>query len=127
MYPPYNNHTWPFTYRPADKYSMARGQPPQLPSGPRGVVFRQVLPGAEGLLRVLREVAASRGKTASQVAINWCMCKKTVPIPGAKSLPQLRDNLGALGWRLTDAEVARLDAAAGAVPRGMVQNVFQTK
>lgn len=109
------------------KYSMARGQPPILPSGPRSVVFRQVLPGAEDLLCVLRKVAAARGKTPSQVAINWCMCKGTVPIPGAKSLSQLEDNLGALGWRLRDAEVAQLDAAAHMVPRGMVQNVFQTK
>lgn len=75
--------------RSSDKYSLVSGQPPRLPQGPRALVFRQVLPGAEGLLRVLREVAAARGKTASQVAINWCMCKGTVPIPGAKSLTQV--------------------------------------
>jgi pyridoxine 4-dehydrogenase len=51
----------------------------------------------------------------------------TVPIPGAKSLEQVKENLGALGWRLTPDEVAALNAAADAVPRGMIQNAFQTK
>lgn len=40
-----------------------------------------------------------------QVAINWCMRQGTVPIPGAKTLQQAEDNLGALGWRLTAGEV----------------------
>lgn len=35
------------------------------------------------------QVAASKGKTSAQVAINWCMCKGAVPIPGAKSLTQV--------------------------------------
>lgn len=62
-----------------------------------------------------------------QVAINWCMCKGTIPIPGAKDLAQAKENLGALGWRLSEAEVAELDAAAGRCKKGMTQNIFQTK
>ena len=52
-----------------------------------------------------------------------------MPIPGAKDLRQARDNLGALGWRLSAGELAALDAAAAAVPRAnrMVQNIFQTQ
>ena len=68
-----------------------------------------------------------RSRARSQVAINWCMCKGTVPIPGAKDLAQAQDNLGALGWRLGSGEVAELDAAAGRIKKGMVQNIFQTK
>ncbi len=49
-----------------------------------------------------------------------------MPIPGAKDLAQARENLGALGWRLGQGEVAELDAAAGRVGKGMVQNIFQT-
>ena len=33
----------------------------------------------------------------SQVAINWCISKETIPIPGAKSVEQVKDNIGALG------------------------------
>ena len=62
-----------------------------------------------------------------QVAINWCIAQGTIPIPGAKSLANARDNLGALGWRLKAHEVEALSAAADAVPRGMIQNIFQTK
>ena len=36
-----------------------------------------------------------------QVALNWCMQQGTIPIPGARNLNQARQNLGALGWRLS--------------------------
>jgi len=38
----------------------------------------------------------------------------------------VEENLGALGWRLSSAEIAELEAAAMAAPKKMVQNVFQT-
>ena len=61
-----------------------------------------------------------------QVAINWCMCQGTIPIPGAKSMSQARDNCAAMEWRLSDGEMSALTEAADAVPRGMLQNIFQT-
>ncbi|EFJ42320.1 hypothetical protein VOLCADRAFT_67093 [Volvox carteri f. nagariensis] len=101
---------------------------PSLPPGPRGALFRQLLPEVEPLMRVVEEVARERGKTPAQVAINWCMAKGAVPIPGAKDLPQARENLGALGWRLGRGEVEELDRAARGIGKGaMVQNIFQTK
>lgn len=81
----------------------------------------------EPLYSALDAVCEERGKTMSQVAINWCMSKGTIPIPGAKNLEQAEKNLGALGWRLSDGEVAELDAASRRVPKQMVQNVFMTK
>jgi pyridoxine 4-dehydrogenase len=60
------------------------------------------------------------------VAINWVLCQGALPIVGAKSAAQVKDNLGALGWRLSSAEFRRLDAASKAVPRGATQNIFQT-
>ena len=62
-----------------------------------------------------------------QVAINWCICQDTIPIPGAKNLQQAEGNLGALGWRLSSGEQSALAGAADTVPRGMIQNIFQTK
>lgn len=61
-----------------------------------------------------------------QVAINWCMAKGTLPIPGAKDLDQARDNLGALGWRLGTGEVDELDAAVRRCTKSALQNIFQT-
>jgi len=101
--------------------------PRTFPQGPRGGLYRQVLPGAKPLLRTLEAVAEERGKTIPQVAVNWAICKGTMPIPGAKNVDQLRGHLGACGWRLSLGEVEELERAAASLPRGMVQNIFQTK
>ncbi len=63
----------------------------------------------------------------SQVAINWCICKGTIPIPGAKTVQQAQENIGALGWQLDSNEIAKLDQATASVDKKMVQNIFQTK
>jgi hypothetical protein len=43
-----------------------------------------------------------------QVAVNWVLCKGALPIPGAKNARQIEEISGALGWRLTDAQVGLL-------------------
>jgi pyridoxine 4-dehydrogenase len=68
--------------------------------------------GMAPLLTVMDEIATARGKTVAQVALNYIMCQGAIPIPGARTTAQVTDNLGALGWRLTEAQVARLEAAA---------------
>jgi len=62
-------------------------------------------------------VAAETGKTVAQVALNWVLQRPSVAtvIIGARNEAQLRENLGAVGWELTPAQVAVLDAAS-AVP-----------
>jgi len=98
-----------------------------LPKGVRRLAFQQILPGIKPLLGCLKEIAENKNKTMSQVAINWCICQGTIPIPGAKSVEQAKDNLGALGWQLDASEVAELDKAAANTDKKMVQNIFQTK
>lgn len=98
-----------------------------LPKGIRGLACKQILPGMRSLLECLREIATSRNKTISQVAINWCICKETIPIPGAKSAAQAAENIGALGWKLDSGEIAELDKTAAKVDKKMVQNIFQTR
>ena len=68
---------------------------------------------------VAREIAAARGVSVAQVSINWLLAKPGVTsvILGARTEQQLSDNLAAADFRLTGAEVARLDAAGrGRVP-----------
>ena len=96
------------------------------PPGLRGFAYKDVLPPLPGLLDCMKAVAEERNKTLPQVAINWCLCKDTTPIPGVKSMRQLDDDLGALGWRLSEGEVAELDAAAEKVGKSTSQNIFQT-
>ena len=92
----------------------------------RGLLFKQLLPGLAPLTALLEEIARKRGKTVPQVCINWCVSQGTVPIPGVKSVAQTRENLGALGWKLTREEVRALTEEAERVPKAMVHNVFQT-
>ena len=81
------------------------------PPGLRGRRFtREVFGRLAPLLARLREIGESYGKTPAQVAINWCIAKGTLPIPGAKTGAQARENAGALGWALADQEVGALDA-----------------
>jgi pyridoxine 4-dehydrogenase len=103
----------------------AAGQP--LPPGLRGLLFKQMLPGIGILQDCLAEVAQVRHQTPAQVALNWCICKGAIPIPGAKTVAQAEQNLGALGWRLSDGEVWELDQAAAKTDKKMVQNIFQTR
>jgi aryl-alcohol dehydrogenase-like predicted oxidoreductase len=60
------------------------------------------------------EVAKETGKTVPQIALNWLLQRPSVAtvIIGARNESQLRQNLGAVGWNLTAAQVARLDAAS---------------
>ncbi len=62
----------------------------------------------------LDEVAAETGKTVPQISINWLLQRPTVAnvIIGARNEEQLKQNLGAVGWNLTPAQVAKLDAAS---------------
>lgn len=80
------------------------------PPGYRARQARKVLPKLPPLLEALREIGEAHGdKSPAQVAINWTICKGTLPIPGAKNAKQMEHNAGALGWRLSEDEVARLD------------------
>lgn len=70
------------------------------------------------LVDQLKRIGADHaGKTAAQVALNWVICKGALPIPGAKTLSQAQQNAAALGWRLTDEEVARLDEVSDRVQK----------
>ena len=62
----------------------------------------------------LDTVAAETGKSVPQVALNWLLGRPSVStvIIGARTEEQLRQNLDAVGWTLTPAQVATLDAAS---------------
>ncbi len=62
----------------------------------------------------LEAVAGETGKTVAQIALNWLLQRPTVAtvIIGARDEAQLKQNFGAVGWRLTPAQIATLDAAS---------------
>jgi len=90
------------------------------PFGPRAPLFndsrlREVAP----LLSAMEAMGKERGKSMAQVALNWCICKGTLPIPGAKNPKQLGEIAGALGWRLSEGEVRELDAQSDRIPQSL--------
>jgi aryl-alcohol dehydrogenase-like predicted oxidoreductase len=64
-------------------------------------------------LDAVHRIAGQRGKSCAQVALAWLKAQPGVsaPILGARSLEQLEDNLGCLGWQLTAEELQQLDQA----------------
>ena len=91
--------------------------PENKPPGLRGrTTSAERLQALQELLGLMREVGNDHGgKSASQVALNWCIAKNTVPIPGAKNVRQAVENGGALGWLLSADEVQALDQASSAL------------
>ncbi|MBK9621732.1 MAG: aldo/keto reductase [Candidatus Obscuribacter sp.] len=67
---------------------------------------------------VLQEVASETGKTVPQIALNWLLTRPTVSnvVIGARNIEQLKQNLGAIGWQLSAAQIARLDQASAVTP-----------
>ena len=62
----------------------------------------------------VREIAAEKGVTASQLALAWVLAQgpDVVPIPGTKRVSYLEENTAAAELDLTTDDLARLDEAA---------------
>jgi aryl-alcohol dehydrogenase-like predicted oxidoreductase len=98
---------------------VRRGQPLPATSRLRSQLSIDMGPPVpdEHLYRVVDacdEVARETGKSVPQVAIAWVLSRPSVAtvIIGARNDEQLRQNIGAVGWRLTPEQIAKLDAAS---------------
>ena len=65
-----------------------------------------------GIVARIEEVAAGLGVTAGQVALAWLLAKhgNVIPIPGTTHAAHLRENAGAANVRLSESDLAALDA-----------------
>ncbi|MER3492756.1 MAG: 2,5-didehydrogluconate reductase [Mastigocladus sp. ERB_26_2] len=92
------------------KYTLAGGS---TPSGARKLDSRfskEGLQKIEPVISLLRQFGEKYGSTPAQVALNWLIAQgNIIPIAGAKTAQQVRDNAGALGWRLSEDEMAHLE------------------
>ena len=66
----------------------------------------------EPTLDVLRGIAEERRVHISAVALNFCINKGVIPVVGVLNGEQVDENLEALGWRLTEDEVRRIEAVS---------------
>ncbi len=85
----------------------------QTPSGGRKWdprFSKQGLQKIEPVISLLRQIGEKYDRTPAQVALNWLIAQgNVIPIAGAKTAQQVRDNAGAAGWRLSDEEWAELE------------------
>jgi aryl-alcohol dehydrogenase-like predicted oxidoreductase len=100
---------------------VRRGQP--LPAGSRLHATAGFAPHVADaqvyrVVDAMDAVAEQTGKSLPQIAINWLLQRPTVAsvLIGARDEAQLQHNLGALGWQLTPAQIATLDAASAVTP-----------
>ena len=68
------------------------------------------------LLDLLSEIAKKQGATPAQISLAWMLHRKfIVPIPGMRKQERIQENLGAADVKLTDDEVAQIEAALGKI------------
>jgi aryl-alcohol dehydrogenase-like predicted oxidoreductase len=90
------------------KYSPDNPPPPSRGNSSKGFLQR-----LQKLIGLMSEIGTGHGnKAPGQIALNWTICKGTLPIPGAKNDAQALENLGAIGWRLSEEELRALDKAS---------------
>lgn len=65
------------------------------------------------VVNLLHQFGEKYDRTPAQVALNWLIAQgNVVPIPGAKTAQQAKQNAGALGWSLNQEDVAQLEQAS---------------
>ncbi len=92
-----------------DKYRHGQAEPEsQRINGVRRRYFNEQ---GWAIHEAVEELATGLEKSVSQVALAWLLSDPliTSPIIGPRSLEQLQDNLGAVGFRLNTEEKTRLD------------------
>lgn len=90
--------------------------PENPPGGARRLDFRFSQSGLEKIapmMNLLRQFGEIHQRTPAQVALNWLIAQAgVIPISGAKTAVQAQQNTGALGWSLSEQEVADLEQAS---------------
>jgi aryl-alcohol dehydrogenase-like predicted oxidoreductase len=92
------------------KYSLEQYE---KPTGARQFDSRFKRSGLEKIapvISLLRQLGEKYERTPAQVALNWLIAQgNVIPIPGAKTAAQAKQNAGALGWTMQPDEVAQLE------------------
>ena len=87
--------------------------PETPPPGTRAAKYGQILKSIQPLIHLMIEIGQDHeSKSPAQIALNWCICKGVLPIPGAKNFEQANINARSAGWRLTAEQVSALDHAS---------------
>ena len=72
------------------------------------------------LMAAMRQIGEKKGKTVAQVALNWVISKGAIPVAGARTVRHVKDNLGAMGWRLDPDDISLLEMVADELGGGNI-------
>ena len=91
-----------------------RDAPPPASARAEGIQRRYYTDRDFDLLDRMEEIGRAHGQGILQVALAWLLSKPlvTAPIVGANSVEQLQSSLRAVGFRLNEEEMGRLDTAS---------------
>jgi aryl-alcohol dehydrogenase-like predicted oxidoreductase len=97
------------------RYGTGKEQPKDTRIG-AGVVAGRLTERNLALADLVAKIAAEHGASSAQVAIAWVRAQQgtatVIPIVGARTVPQIEDNLGVLDLELSPDDLAQLDAAS---------------
>jgi len=87
-----------------------------IPEGSRGAIEPDVAEKARKMqsgISTLQRIAEELGKTPAQVSLNWIVHRPAVSaaIIGVSNVDQLKENVGAIGWKLSEEHVLELSNA----------------
>ncbi len=102
-------------YRPLEGGQLKSNTAPGAPSGSPSTGGKGNAPSKEQVLQdTLEAIAQTRGKSVSQVALNWLLRRDehVIPIPGATKERHALENAGTLNWELSHDEFAAIDQAS---------------
>jgi aryl-alcohol dehydrogenase-like predicted oxidoreductase len=85
-----------------------------IPGGSRGADEPAVAARAKKFhegVQILKDIANELDKTPAQVSLNWIIHRPAVSaaIIGVSKLEQLRENIGAVGWKLSEEHTKQID------------------
>ncbi|CAI8785722.1 aldo/keto reductase [Pseudomonas sp. IT-P294] len=73
---------------------------------------KEALHANQGLVVLIREIAAQKEATPAQIALAWLLAKAPwiVPIPGTTKLHRLEENIGSVSLSLSEAELQAIES-----------------
>ncbi|MDH6099083.1 aldo/keto reductase [Anabaenopsis sp. FSS-46] len=103
-------------YSPLAQGLLTGKYTPECAETPSGVRKMDPRFSKEGLQKIapvislLNSLGEKYGRTPAQVALNWLIAQgNVIPIAGVKTPQHVKQNAGALGWRLNTDEIGQLE------------------
>jgi aryl-alcohol dehydrogenase-like predicted oxidoreductase len=108
-------------YRPLERGRLLSDAVPRVKSDSVSSTSRmgKAASKEKAVLETLQAIAQRRGKSVSQVALNWLLRRdeRVIPIPGTADAHHAMENVDALQWQLGDDEFAAIDRVSSPTQR----------